>query len=184
MGQIIRSGAWPETAQKIRPGFAFYRNNDGSALAAAAASGTFGVTSGGYGTGGTKLEGEAASGNTKTSTLKIPFTLPQNYVAASSLTLKVVHRTSAVANTTANIDAEAYRSDQHGGATGTDQIAAAPTTVNTVTWTTSSFTITGTSFSPGDEIDIYIRTSVDDSGGATGAKAQIGDVWLETTTRM
>ncbi len=183
MGQLIRSNAFTETSQKYRLQFGLARNPDGSAVVVAAAAGLFGIVSGGFGVGGTKFQGEAASGNTKTSRLKYTFTLPQNYVAASSITLKVAQRVTVIANTTANIDAEAYKSNDNGGV-GSDQVTTTAQTNNTTGWVTHSFTITGTSFSPGDEVDLYLSAVVDDSGGANSSKSEVGGVYLELSTKM
>jgi hypothetical protein len=57
-------------------------------------------------------------------------------------------------------------------------------THNSATWTEHTFTITGTLLNPGDELEVFVQTAVNDSGGATGAIAEVGGVWLETTTRM
>lgn len=183
MSEMKRANAFDETAQVIKPPAGLYRNEDGSVLAAAAASGKFGLVSNAWGVGGHKLQGEAASGNSKTSTVKLLVPLPQNYVAASTITLKVTHRVSVIANTTANVDAEVRKTDGNGGV-GSDQVTTSAQTNNTTGWVTSSFTVTGTSFSPGDEVEVFVRSVVDDSGGANSSKSEIGAIWFETTTRM
>lgn len=183
MPLLQRSEAVTETSQKNRIELLSGRNADGSVLAAAAASGTFGIVSGGWGTGGTKLQGEAANNNTKTSTVKYVTKLPQNYVAGSNFTIRVYQRVSVIANTTGNIDANCYKSDGNGGV-GSDQVTTSIITNNTTSWVNHSFSVTGTSFSPGDELDIYIQCQANDTSGANNSKSEIGGVYLEISTQM
>lgn len=185
MAQLLRANAFQEDSQEIRVPLGDLRNADGTLFPATTpGSGQYALISGGWGTGGTKLNGEAASGNTKTSTAKLTFAVPQNYVAGTNMTLKITARVSAVANTTANIDAACFKSNEQGGVSGSDLVTTTVITHNSVTWTEHSFTITSSAISPGDELDIYIRHSVDDSGGATGAKAEIGGVLVSMSTKM
>lgn len=185
MALLQRSSAATETSQKIRIPLTAFKNADGSAIPATTpGAGQYAAISGGFGVGGHKLQGEAASGNTKTPTCKATFAMPQNYVAGTSFTLEVTERVSAVANTTADIDANLFKSNENGGVTGSDLCVTSAITHNSTSWVTQVFTITTTGLSPGDEIDIYLRHTVNDSGGATGAKGEIGGVAIKISTMM
>ena len=185
MASFTRTNAETETAQSIGLPLTGWKNADGSTMPATTpAAGQFAHISGGWGVGGHKLQSEAASGNTKTPTTKQTFVMPQNYVAGTSFELKITHRTSAVANTTASIDASVFKSDGNGGVTGSDLVTTGAITYNNTAWTTSTYAVTTTGLSPGDEIDVYVRGTVDDSGGATGAKAEIGKTYLSLSTKM
>lgn len=183
MPLLQRSQAVTETSQIYGIPLLDAKNDDGSAVAAAAAAGKFGIVSGGFGTGGTKLQGEAASGNTKTSTAKYTVRLPQNYVAGSNFTIRVAQRVSVICNTTGNIDANCYKSDLHGGV-GADQVTTSIQTNNTTSWVNHSFSVTGTSFVAGDELDLYLQCQANDTGGANSSKSEIGSVYLEYSSMM
>lgn len=186
MAQLKRSEAFTETSQKLRVPLLHFRTNAGAAMAATtpAAAGEFAVVSGTYGVGGTKLQGEAASGNTKTSYAKATVALPINYVAGSDFTIVIKHRVSVVLNTTANLVPQCYLSNGQGGVTGSNQVTTGAVTNNTASWVESTFSVTGTGFSPGDELDVYIRHIADDSGGANSGKGEVGSVYLGLSTKM
>lgn len=186
MAGLQRSNAVTETSQELMglvPLLAC-RNEDGSVIAAAASAGKFGIVAGGWGTGGLKLQGEAASGNSKTSGLIFTGKLPQNYVAGTNLSVKIKHRVSTPANTTANIDAGFYESNGNGGVTGSDLVTTSATTYNSATWTETTFSVTGTGLNPGDQFELHVRMVVDDSAGATGARSELGEITIESSTKM
>lgn len=181
---IDRPHAFDETAQKIGISLGRdARNEDGTVLTASAAAGKFGITSGNWTTGGLKLVGEAASNNSKTSTVKYRVALPQNYVAGSEITLHVNANVTATPTVSGVIDASAFESNTTGGVVGTDIQGTAVQSLTT-SMTDFKFVIDGSGLNPGDELEVYVQTVVNDTGGATGAIAQIGNIWLETTTRM
>jgi len=159
------------------------RGSAGLPLAAAASAGQFGFVVGGWGTGGSVLEGEAASGNTKTSNASLIFFLPQNYEAATDITLKIKARTSVVLATASTLDVQAYKSDENGGV-GSDLCTTAAQSINSATWAEISFTITGTTLNPGDMLEVYIQCVADDSTGANAGKSQIGNINFVSSTRM
>jgi len=183
MPLLQRSEAVTETSQIIGIPLLDACNDDGSPLALAASAGKFGIVAGGFGTGGVKLQGEAASGNSKTSTAHYTVRLPQNYVAGSNFNIRVKQRVSVVLNTTANIDVNCFKSDGQGGV-GADQVTTTIITNNTVTWVNHTFAVTGTGFVAGDELDIYIQCQANDTGGANSGKSEIGSVYLELSTKM
>lgn len=184
MALLQRSNAAQEDNQEIRVPFGDLRNSDGSIITGTASAGVYGIVSGGWGVGGTKLQGEAASNNSKTSTTKFTFRVPQNYVAGTNLTIKPTERVSTPANTTASVDVQAYKSNENGGVSGSNLITTSAITHNSATWIEQSFTLTSALLSPGDELDIYIRQVVNDAGGATGAKSELGGVIVAMSTKM
>ena len=183
MATASRANCFTETNQKIRVPLTAGVNEDGGALVPTAAAGKFGIVSGAFGAGGYKLQGEQASGNTKTSTVKYRVPLPQNYVAGEAFSIKVKQRVTVIANTTANIDVEARKSDDQGGV-GADQVTTSAQTNNAITWVEHTFSVTGTSFVPGDEVDVLIRCQANDSGGANNSASEIGSVTLAISTKM
>jgi hypothetical protein len=159
------------------------KNDDGSTLAAAAAAGKFGIVSAGMGTGTATLNGEAASGNSKTSTAMFLFTLPVEYVAAGAVTLSLDSRESVGAATVATtFSCEAYESDGR-GAVGIN-IAGAPSITDiTASWQTTTSAITATGLVAGDILTVFIRLVCNDTGGAVGTIAQVGKVRLLLTVK-
>jgi len=187
MPALTRAVAVPETSQSLCVPVTVPRHDDGTVISGAAAAGKFGLTLGGFGAGGAMLEGEAASGNTKTSTLHFRWAVPQNFdtaAATRALALAINCRVSVVANTAATIDAEVYKSNGQGGQTGGDLVTTAATNINSATWAEVSFTVNPGSLTPGDELDVFVRAVVNDSGAANSAKAQIGGLRMVATTRM
>lgn len=146
------------------------RNSDGSVLAAAAAAGKFGQTV----TPGTALTlvGEAGQNNTKTSTALWIVPLPQDYTAGANLTVGV---DTVIAGTgtagTKTVDVRAFRIDGQ-GATGADICATAAQNMAT-SRATQSFTITGTTLSPGDLLMVEVATVLQETGNSNTITATV-----------
>lgn len=181
--KLNRAEAFTEPAQKIRLALSDFTDEDGAPTVVAASAGRFGRKTGGWAVGGEWLEGEVASGVTKTDRTHFGFPVPQNYVAGSDITVSIVCRVSVAATTSATINCQGYKSNDNAGAGGALQAGAAQS-INSAVWATKTFTITGATLNPGDVLDFYVEAIVNDGGGATGAKAQIGGVYFSTTTQM
>lgn len=128
------------------------RNSDGSVLAAAAAAGKWGQTI----TLGTayNLVSEAASSNSKTSTLLLPIILPDDYTAGNDVTVGVDCIQTGGAATVKTLDCLAYRVDGQ-GATGADICETAIQSMGT-TRSVLSFVLAGETLSPGDLVMISL----------------------------
>jgi len=155
------------------------RNDDGSVLDATGGAGLFSATSGGFGTGTLTIDGEAASGNTKTDTMQFEFVLPPEYVAGGDVKLVVTAKESVGAATAATtLSAEAYESDGE-GAVGADLYNAFDVTDITEAWQTCTAIITPTDLVAGDRLIVFVRIVTDDTAGSVGTIAQIGKVELQ-----
>lgn len=183
MAAFKRSDAKLETAQEIGVPLTALRDDDGQPMAAAASAGKFGLSAGGWGTGGMTVLGELANANTKTDDALLELVLPQNYEAGTDLTFKIVARVGAALNTTATLDVEAYLSDTNGGV-GSDLCSTAAQACNSATWATYSFTIDGATLAPGRTLEVYLHGVANDSGGTTNNGIQIGRIYYTTSTRM
>lgn len=139
-------------------------------------SGAFGLTYGTHGSASPKIVGESASGNSKTNTCRRLYTLPPEYQEAETVTLRVHARITADANTSETIDAEVYETDGEAGV-GSDICATAAQTLTT-SFASYDFTITATTLTAGDTLDIELTGVADDTGGAAGAVIEIGEVFL------
>lgn len=184
MAQNVRAGAFQEDNQRINIPLSRIKNADLTPLAAAASAGKFGIIAGGFGVGTIKLEGEAASGNTKTSDGSDDLGMPQNYVATTPLVLEAQAKVTATPATSAQLSMQAYKSDGNGGVTGANLVTSGSPATLTNAWGAKSFTINGSSLSPGDELVYFLRSVVDDTTGGTGAKANIGKIDFKLSTKM
>lgn len=143
-------------------------------------SGAFGLTVGTHGTAPHIIKGEAASGNSKTNKMRTQFTLPPEYVAGQTVTLRVVaHETVGAATVSTTVDAEVYVNAKTGSLEGspTDLCATAAIDVTTSAGN-KDFTLTPTDLAPGDTLDIEITGVTNDTGGSVGTVLGIYSVAL------
>jgi len=151
------------------------RNADGTVLDGSGGAGKFLIHSFGWGAGHLKLEGQGAQGDTKTDTLCFEFALPPEYVAGGDVEL-VVHarRAGAGAAGTCTIDAEVYELDAEGAA---GFVRASDAEALTGDWADHAFDdITATNLAPGDRLMVFVRTSVEETGGEDVLAAEIGRI--------
>lgn len=112
------------------------------------------------------------------------FQLPHNYVAGETVTIRLhAGMVTTVADTTATVDVECYKSDNEGGVSGSDLCTTSATTCNSLTDADKDFTITPTSLSPGDWLDIRIAIHINDAATVTAVKGIIGRVQLLCDTK-
>jgi len=151
-------------------------DHDGAAMAAAAATGRFGMISGGYGTGTLTLDGEAASGDSKTSTCMFEFILPTGYQASGDVNLVVTaFEKTGVANTSTTLTAEVYENDGD-GTVSADLYGTFDHTDITDSWQTCTSIITDAGLVAGDRLIVFIQMVCNDTGGTSSTVAQIGKV--------
>ncbi len=173
---IARSKLAQEAYATYLQGLCLCRQADGTPLPATAAGGSFGIDSGGWGTGTLKLKAEEANSNQKTDTLLVEFCLPPEYVdgAAVKLALSAKYNTAGSPTlTTKTIDVECYEGSGLGGV-GADICATAAITL-TDSWATCEFTITPTALVAGDMLQVLIQTDLVETGGVA-AWAEIGKI--------
>lgn len=151
------------------------RNSDGSAIAAAASAGKFGLTVT-LGT-GTFLVSEAANSNTKTDIALFEHVLPRGYVAGKNITLtaNVQYVLGGGTVGTHTVNANAYRT-ANDGTQGVDLINVSAATVPAVA-TDVVFTIAGATLNPGDRLVLKVTEVIQDTG-ASNITAQINGVRL------
>lgn len=143
-------------------------------------SGAFGITYGTHGTNAPLVAGEAASNNSKTNKMRRTFTLPAEYVAGQTVTLRIkAKETVGAATVSTTVDVEAFEVAAEAGLGGspTDLCATAAQDVTT-TVGDKDFTITPTDLVAGDELDIEITGVTNDTGGAVGTILAIYSVQL------
>lgn len=104
---------------------------------------------------------------------RFQFQIPAEYDAGASVTLRAhAGMTTTVADTSALLDVECYKSDREAGL-GSDLCATAAQSINSLTDADKDFVITPTGLSAGDVLDIRLTIVVVDA--ATGA-AVIADI--------
>lgn len=149
------------------------KNSDGTTLAASAAAGKFGLAL----TVGTSevLLSEAANSNTKTDIAVWEFVLPPTYIAASNLTVTANTNYTLGSGTvgTHTLAMAAYLCAD-AGTQGSTLIATAAQTVPAAAGEVT-FTITGTSLSPGSRVMLAATLVIQDTGGSN-ITAQINSV--------
>jgi len=165
--------------RSVKIPFQNLRNDDFSVMDATGGAGLFSFTDGGFGTGTMTVDGEAASGNSKTDTLQFEYVLPANYVASADVKMVVAAIESVGAATdSTTISAEVYESDGNGGVSA-DLAASWVSADVTDSWGDKTLTITDAGLVAGDKLRVYIRIVTNDTGGAIGTIAQIGEITMQ-----
>lgn len=176
---IVRSKLAEEALAKYGIPFSMLRNDDGTVVDATGGAGLFSITNGGIGTGTQTLDGEAASGNSKTDVVQFEFTMPPEYVSAGDVRVILTAKESVGAATVSTtLSGEAYEDDNQGGV-GSNVLASWDQTDITDSWQTFTGTITSTSLTAGDKVRVYIQVVTNDTGGAVGTVTQIGKVEMQ-----
>jgi len=106
--------------------------------------------------------------------------LPWEYEAGETVKIRVhAGMLEQVADQSATVDMTVYKSDEDSTSTG-DLCATAATSdnMNSETFADIDFTITPTTLSPGDLLDVLLSVTVDDDGDADEMRGCIGSVQL------
>lgn len=111
--------------------------------------------------------------------------LPWEYEAGQSVTLRFkAGMITTAADTTATLDCEAYKlQDDPDDSIGSDLVSTSATSINSTTFTDIDFTVTATSLSPGDILDVRITTAVNDGASGTAVIAGITSAKLLADVR-
>lgn len=106
------------------------------------------------------------------------YPLPPEYDAGETITLRLRGgMKTTVADTTATIDAEVYKSDEDGGA-GSDICATAAQSINNLTAADKDFTITPTGVIAGDVLDIRVAIAINDAETGTAVIGRLNKASL------
>lgn len=142
---------------------------DGAALAASETAGDFFRQ---VGTNQLYIQGEASQNETEVSVGWLEFTLPANYVAGGTITLRaVVDVTGTGTLGTCTVDFEARLSDND-GAVGSDLVTTAATAVS-ATSGAKDFVVTPTGLVAGNKLVVKVTTSIAESGNVNPIQAII-----------
>lgn len=143
-------------------------------LPGTAASDDLAVIGGTFGTAAPVLQTSDLKNTSGTQYARFQFALPPEYDAGESITVRLkAGANTTVSSTTMTVDVQAYRN----GA-GSDLCTTSAASCNNLTAANKDFTITGTTFVPGDVIDIRIAAAIADTGTGTAVKCQIDEVYV------
>ena len=178
-GSVTRAKLLQEAAAVYTiPWHAFKKTGDLTALPTAGDGTNLGIVAGAHGTNSPHMAGKAtAAGSTETDKARCTFTLPAEYDAAETITVRLHGRVDVVANTSATVDIECYKSDNEVGISA-DLCGTVAQDINSATWGDDDFTIDPTGLAVGDSLDIEITTIVNDTGAVAACKSEIGAVQI------
>lgn len=104
--------------------------------------------------------------------------LPECYDEGETVTLALsAGMVTTVADTSCTVDIQCYKLDKITGISA-DLCATAATTMNSLTFSQKEFTITSTSLSPGDVLDVRIAIACTDGATATAVTPTIAAIDL------
>lgn len=104
------------------------------------------------------------------------FALPPEYIDGDTVQLRVsAGMADNVADNTATVDLEVYKSDREGGV-GSDICATAAQSINSTTFSDYDFTVTPTGLTAGDQLDVRIAVAVNDAASTDPVTAEVGAV--------
>lgn len=144
-----------------------------------------GISSGTYGTAVPSIQtGDNKAAGAVTKYARRTFQLPHNYVAGETIVIRLhAGMKTTVASSSATVDVECYLSDDEAAVDGSDLCATSATTINSLTMADKDFTITATSLSPGDVLDIRIAIATNDAATGTTVAGCIGKVAVLCDTK-
>lgn len=100
--------------------------------------------------------------------------MPHNYESAATTKIRFhAGMVTTVADTTATIDCEAYKTDEDAGV-GSDLVSTSATTINSLTSADVDFTLDASTLTPGDTLDVRVTIAVNDGATGTAVIAQFG----------
>ena len=148
--------------------------------ALAAADGTnLGIMVATAGTGGSLLQSSSPSampGRTVVEGARALIALPRQYVPGSTVQLRLHGRISAAMAHSTCVEVFVYRLDNQGGCSYA--LCNGEVCDLTTAWSDLTFSVSSVSLAPGDMLDVLMTVWLDDSGGTSTGKAQIGRVEL------
>jgi hypothetical protein len=135
-------------------------------LPAAAATDDLGLVGGTWASASPTLQSVDFGGTSTTAYARAQIILPWEYESGQSVTLRFHAGMLVVADASCTLDAVVYKTNEEAGI-GADICATAAQSINSATFADIDFTITATSLSPGDTLDVRIEVAGTDAGNAS-----------------
>ena len=152
-------------------------------LPGTAATDDLALIGGTFGTGVPSIQTLDFGGTTTTAYARVQIPLPGDYVAAQGVVLRFhAGALTTLPDTTLTLDCECYLSGEESLVSGADICATAVQDIRSLTLADIDFTITATTLSPGDLLDVRITIIGTDAGdlgvmtGCVGAAQLLCDV--------
>jgi hypothetical protein len=131
------------------------------------ASDDLGIVYGTYGTGATKVTTGDLKNTTTTRYAGFELQLPENYVDAGQVVIRVRGgMDTTVASSSCTIDVQAFLINDD-GTLGSDLVATAAQSINSLTYADKDFVLTTSSLVAGSRLDVRITITVTDSATGT-----------------
>lgn len=148
-------------------------------LPAAAASDDLGAVAGTHGTAFPSLQSVDFGATTTTAYARTEVVLPIEYQAGQTVKLRFHAGMQVAADTSCTLDVAVFRNDKDGTATATDLYTGPAQSINDLVFDDYDFSLTASSLSPGDILDVQITIAGTDGATATDyVTAVIGQVQL------
>lgn len=162
---------------KIQPTDWRVWNAFGTNLPATSASDDLGLYGGTFGSASPSIQTyDVKAAGSVTLYARCTFQLPHTYDTAQTVTLRAhAGMLTTVSDGACTLDFEVYRSNDEAGI-GSDLCATAAQSIKSLTLADKDYTITATTLSPGDTLDIRMTVAVTDAATATAVIAIIGAV--------
>ena len=152
----------------------------GTLLPATPATDDAGLVGATFGTGVPSIQtGDLKAAGATTRYARVTVALPIEYEAATDVVLRLrAGMFTTISDTTAQIDAEVYLSDEEGLVDGADLCATAIQSINSTVLSDKDFVITATTLVPGSRLDIRVALSVNDAATGTAVTGVLGGASL------
>jgi len=157
-----------------------------SLLPSAGANDDLGLVGGTFGTATPSLRTQdLKTAGASSNYARVLIQLPWEYVAGQAVKIRLkAGMITTVAGTSAFLDCEAFKlQGDPDDAIGSDLVSTSQTTINSLTFADIDFTVTPSSLSPGDILDVRIRTIVTDAASGTAVIAGITSARLVCDVR-
>lgn len=147
---------------------------DLSAVLGTAGTTHLGLVPGTHGSASPSIQTSDAKATSVSQVMRKTIPIPPEYQAGETLVLRLhAGMTGSAGDGTATIDVQAYKTNEEAGI-GTDLIATAATSIKSLTLSDKDFTITATSLSPGDTLDVLVTIAITDTATGVAVKGIIG----------
>ena len=143
-----------------------------------AAADDLAIIEGTFGTDSETMQTSDAKAGSATQRTRFKFFMPAEYDSGETVTVRVRGgMITTISDTTATVDVECYAHDDD-GAVGSDLCTTSAQTINSLTKADKDFTITATSLTPGDVLDIRLTIAITDSATGTAVIGELSKVSL------
>lgn len=151
----------------------------GTNLPATAASDDLGLVGGTFGTAPPMVQaGDLKAAGATTRYARVQVIVPECYVAQETLSVVIsAGMKTTVADVSCTVDVEAYRTDKISGISA-DLCSTAAQSINSLTFASKTFTITPTTLSAGDVLDVRIAIACNDAATVTAVTPTIAGLDL------